>query len=215
MKKSIIAKALSLGYLVSILCSSCATMDRSTRINVATQTGAIVGGGFGAALGDHIGGHNGSFWGSMLGSVAGIAAGAAIASADRQPDKQISRVQIEPMPSLAIKDIILKDRNGNQCIDTGEACQITFIIVNNGDMAAHNVTPRIKAKGNAKKIRLSPPASIQRITLDDEISYTVQARASESLKSGSANFEVSMTDGEGYELCQEQFSVCTRGISKR
>lgn len=188
-------------------------MDRQTRTSVATQTGAIVGGTFGAALGDHIGGRHGSFWGSMLGSVAGIAVGAA--AANHQPDTQVSRVAIQPAPSLLIKDIILKDWNGNRCIDAGEGCQITFIIVNNGDLAAHNVTPRIKAKGNAKKIRLSAPAGIRQITLNDEISYTVQARASESLKTGSADFEIRMEDGHGNELCKEQFSVCTQGRSKR
>lgn len=216
-KQSIFTKTLCLGCACSILCSSCATMDQQTRTSVATQTGAIVGGTFGAALGDHIDGNRGSFWGSMLGSLAGIAVGAAVASSGQQPhtDQQVSRVAIQPAPFLLIKDIILKDRNGNQCIDAGEGCQITFILVNNGDLAAHNVTPRIKAKGNAKKIRLSAPVSIRRITLDDEISYTVQARASESLKTGSADFEIRMEDGQGNELCKEQFSVCTRGRSKR
>ena len=76
------------------------------------------------------------------------------------------------------------------------------------------MTPTIKAKGNAKKIRLSPPVSIQKITLNDEISYTVHAHASEKLKSGDASFEISIKDGEGYELCKEQFSVCTQGVSK-
>lgn len=212
-----IMKIFSIGCAMALLCSSCATMDRPTRTAVATQTGAIVGGSFGAALGDQIGGRHGSFWGSMLGSVAGIAVGAAAASAgDQQPDRHVSRVQIQPAPSLAIKDIILKDRNGNRCIDAGESCQISFVIINNGDMAAHNVTPYIKAKNsNAKKIRLSSPASIRRISLDDEIGYTVHARAATSLKSGSATFEVIMEDGNGYELCREQFSVYTRGASKR
>lgn len=217
MKNILHTKAICLGSAIAILCCSCATMDRPTRTTVATQTGAIVGGTFGSAIGDQIGGYNGSFWGSMLGSVAGIALGAAIASNpnDQQQDKQVSRVEIKPAPTIVITDIILKDMNGNQCIDAQEKCQISFVIVNNGDITAHNVIPYIKAFGNAKKIHLSAPVSIKQITTEDEISYTVQANATEKLKSGTADFEIIIVDGDENELCREKFSVPTQGLSKR
>ena len=205
---------------LAILGSSCATMDSYTRSSVATQSGAIIGGGFGAALGDHIGGSNGSFWGSMIGSVAGIAVGAAAASSydkatDTHPvtaDRHISRVQYEPAVSLVIRDILLKDRNGNQTINAGEHCQITFIIENDGERPAYQVYPILKAKGNAKKIRLSSPKSIQRISNSDKISYTVQAYASEKRKTGVAEFEITLEDGQGNSLCEETFSVRTQGL---
>ena len=213
--------------LLSIVCSvailgssSCATMDSYTRTSVATQSGAILGGGFGAALGDHIDGDRGSFWGSLIGSVAGIAVGAAAASSydkakDSHPEtdnRRISRVQYEPAVSLVIRDIMLKDRNGNQTIDAGEHCQITFIIENDGEKPAYQVYPTIKAKGNAKKIRLSTPKSIQRISNSDKISYTVQAHASDKLKTGIAEFEIALEDGQGNSLCEETFSIRTRGL---
>lgn len=217
MKNSIHTKAICLGCAIAMLGSSCATMDRPTRTAVATQTGAIVGGTFGSAIGDQMGGYNGSFWGSMLGSVAGIAVGAAIASApnNQEAKQQISRIEMKPAPAIVIKDIILKDENGNQTIDAGEKCQISFIIINNGDAVAHQVIPYIKTHGNAKKIKLSAPVSIQQISTEDEISYTVQARASEKLKTGTAEFEVTLVDGADNELCGEQFSIPTQGLSKR
>ncbi|MDO4755474.1 MAG: hypothetical protein Q4A54_03955 [Parabacteroides sp.] len=198
--------------ILSILLSSCATMSPSSRTSVATQSGAIVGGTFGAALGDHIGGHNGSFWGSMIGSVAGIAAGAAASSAyNNHANKQVSRVDRQPMPSLVIRDIMLKDQNGDQCINANEHCQIIFIIENDGDCPAENVTPYLKAKGNAKKIQLSAPKSIHRITRKDKISYTVQAYGTEKLKSGLAEFEITLKDENKNELFKETFTVNTIG----
>lgn len=205
-----IFKAVSIGCTFAILCSGCVTMSPYTRTSIATQSGAIIGGSVGAALGDRIDGHRGSFWGSMLGSVAGLAAGAAASSAYNN-NKQISRIERQPNSSLAIRDIILKDQNGNQCLDAGEHCQITFIIENDGDIPAQTVTPRIKGTGNAKKIRLSTPTSIQRITNKDKISYTVQAYGTEKLKAGFADFEIKLEDGNGYELCSEQFSIRTQG----
>ena len=213
-----IIKTVSIGCVISMLCSGCATMSPSTRTSVATQSGAIIGGSFGAALGDRIDGHRGSFWGSMLGSVAGIAAGAAASSAynnnannNYNNNRHISRIERQPSSSLAIRDIVLKDQNGNQCLDAGEHCQITFIIENDGDIPAQHVTPYIKGKGNAKKVRLSSPTSIQRITNKDRISYTVQAYGTDKLKGGFADFEITLEDGNGNELCVEQFSIRTQG----
>lgn len=187
-------------------------MSPATRTSVAAQSGAIIGGGFGAALGDRIDRHHGSFWGSMIGSVAGTVVGAAAASS--YDKTQASGVNYQPSISLVIRDIVLKDQNGNQAIDAGEHCQISFIIENDGPQTAYHVYPDIKAKGNAKKIRLSTPKSIQRISRNDKISYTVQAYASDKLKSGSAEFEISLEDGKGTVLCSESFSIDTRGFGR-
>lgn len=185
-------------------------MDPAARTALATQSGAVVGGAFGSALGDQLGGYHGSFWGSMLGSVAGAAVGAAAASNSAKRDRMNSQVYISPAPALAIEDILLRDRNGNQCIDAGESCQITFIIINEGDADARYVEPVIKPKGNAKKIRLSAPVRIDRISPEEEISYTVQAHASEKLKSGEAEFEIYLKEGGENATPKERFAVCTR-----
>lgn len=206
-----IFKKLIFGWLLISLCSGCATMDPAARTALATQSGAVVGGAFGSALGDQIGGYHGSFWGSMLGSVAGAAVGAAAASNGAKRDRMNSQVYMSPASMLVIEDILLRDRNGNQCIDAGESCQITFIIANRGDAQAMYVEPVIKPKGNAKKIRLSGPVRIARIRPDEEISYTVQAHASEKLKSGEAEFEIYLKEGGENATAKEQFAICTHG----
>ena len=188
-------------------------MNPSTRTSVATQSGAIVGGSLGAALGDQFGGYNGSFWGSMIGSVAGVAVGAAASSSyNKQANKRFSQIERQPIPSLVIRDIILRDKNGDKCINSNEHCQIIFIIENNGEGSAENVTPRIKQIGNAKKIQLSSPKSIHRITKEDKISYTIQAFGTEKLKSGFAEFEITLQDANKNVLCKESFTVKTLGL---
>ena len=201
-------------------------MNPATRAQVATQSGMMLGSGFGAVLGDQIDSRNGSFWGSLLGGAAGLAIGAAAASSYDQQQKseaqqeytysdnnprRISRVNYEQGPELTISDIMLRDRNGNQRIDAGEDCQISFIIENVGNRPAYDVRPSLKAKGNGKRILLSPPKSIQQIAEGQRISYTVQARATDKLKTGTAEFVIQLEDSRDLILCEESFSVNTYG----
>lgn len=209
-----IIKKFIMGWLILGLCTGCATMDPASRSALATQSGAVVGGAFGSALGDQIGGYHGSFWGSVLGSVAGAAVGAAASSNMNKREQMNSRVYLSPAPTLVIKDILLKDQNGNECIDAGESCQITFIIANYGDGNAMYVEPVIRPKGNAKKIRLSPPVRITRINPEEEISYTVQAHASEKLKTGEAEFEIYLKESGREATQEEKFVICTRGYRR-
>ena len=211
---------------IAVLCNGCASMNPATRAQVATQSGMMLGSGFGAVLGDQIDSRNGSFWGSLLGGAAGLAIGAAAASSYDQQQKseaqqeytysdnnprRISRVNYEQGPELTISDIMLRDRNGNQRIDAGEDCQISFIIENVGNRPAYDVRPSLKAKGNGKRILLSPPKSIQQIAEGQRISYTVQARATDKLKTGTAEFVIQLEDSRDLILCEESFSVNTYG----
>lgn len=209
---------------IAVLCNGCASMNPATRAQVATQSGMMLGSGFGAVLGDQIDSHHGSFWGSLIGGAAGLAIGAAAASSYDQQQKseaqqeytysdnnprRISRVNYEQGPELTISDIMLRDRNGNQRIDAGEDCQISFIIENVGNRPAYDVRPSLKAKGNGKRILLSPPKSIQQIAEGQRISYTVQARATDKLKTGTAEFVIQLEDSRDLILCEESFSVNT------
>lgn len=211
---------------LAVICNGCASMSPATRAQVATQSGMMLGSGFGAVLGDQIDSRNGSFWGSLLGGAAGLAIGAAAASSYDQQQKneaqkeythsesnprRVSRVNYEQGPELTISDIMLRDRNGNQCIDAGEDCQISFIIQNVGNRPAYDVRPSLKAKGNGKRILLSPPKSIQQIAEGQRISYTVQARATDKLKTGTAEFVIQLEDSRDQILCEEPFSVNTQG----
>ena len=125
--------------------------------------------------------------------------------------RRLSRVNYEQGPELTICDIMLRDRNGNQSIDAGEDCQISFIIHNVGNRPAYDVRPMLKAKGNGKHILLSPPKSIEQIAQGQKISYTVQARATEKLKTGTAEFVIQLEDSRDLVLCEEPFSVNTHG----
>lgn len=211
---------------LAVICNGCASMSPATRAQVATQSGMMLGSGFGAVLGDQIDSRNGSFWGSLLGGAAGLAIGAAAASSYDQQQKneaqkeythsesnprRVSRVNYEQGPELTISDIMLRDRNGNQRIDAGEDCQISFIIQNVGNRPAYDVRPSLKAKGNGKRILLSPPKSIQQIAEGQRISYTVQARATDKLKTGTAEFIIQLEDSRDQILCEEPFSVNTQG----
>ena len=96
---------------LAVLCNSCASMHSATRAQVATQSGLMLGSGFGAALGDQIDSRHGSFWGSLLGGVAGMAIGAAAASSYDQQQKGETQKEHKAIPVVFLVSITSRGRS--------------------------------------------------------------------------------------------------------
>ncbi|MDD2415704.1 MAG: hypothetical protein PHQ68_03160 [Parabacteroides sp.] len=199
------------GIAFLFMLNGCATMDQTSKTIVATQTGSAIGSLFGFVIGDNLGGRHGSFVGSTIGSVAGTAVCAlVVAPRGNEREKRVYEIPAFPAPYLVITDIILDDENSNEGIDAGEKCKLTFVILNDGNASAHNVTPIITKRKGCSHLRISDPMVIERIDSGETLRYVVYISASRSIKTGIADLEIVLEEGNGFDTTGEVFSVRTK-----
>lgn len=198
--------------MIPVLFTGCATMDPTSRTIVGSQVGMLAGTVTGAVIGHSVGGYRGEALGSFVGSVGGTIAGAAVASSQNQNQRNNRRYEdrsYQYRPYVVIEDIYLEDRNGNQMIDAGETCRISFILRNDGSQPVYSIEPIIKTEGT-KHLKLSNPAIIREIRPNGRISYTITVYAGPKLKSGEATFSIRLKGSDGYLTDKETFKVPTR-----
>ncbi|WP_337942194.1 glycine zipper family protein [Parabacteroides sp.] len=198
--------------MASVLCTGCATMDPTSRTIVGSQVGMLAGTVTGAVIGHSVGGYRGEAIGSFVGSVGGTVVGAAAASSQNQRNNNRVRNDNRSYdgPYVVIEDIYLEDRNGNQMIDAGETCRISFILRNESRQPAYSIEPIIKTESGTKYLKLSKPAIIREIRPHGRVSYTITVHAEPKLKSGEASFSIRLKDSDGYLTEKETFQVPTR-----
>lgn len=200
-------------WMASLLCMGCATMDPASRTMVGSQVGMLAGTVTGAVIGHSVGGYRGEAIGSFVGSVGGTVLGAAAASSqNRRNNEYVTRDDggMYQRPYVVIEDIYLEDRNGNQLIDAGETCRISFILRNYGRQPVYSVEPIVKTEKGTRYLRLSKPAIIREIRPHGRVSYTITVHAEPKLKSGEATFSIRLKDSDGYLTDKETFQVPTR-----
>ncbi|RHJ87675.1 glycine zipper domain-containing protein [Parabacteroides sp. AM08-6] len=201
-----------------LLLSGCGSMDQTSRTIVGSQVGSLAGGIVGAIIGDNSGRWDGAALGSTIGSFAGGAAGAIIgANMETEQEKREKRndryITIDRnAPFLVVDDIFLEDTNGNQAIDAGESCRLTFILLNNGRRDALRVKPIVTVEKGKSHLKISDPVVIRKISPDDRVTYTVNVRASRKLRTGKAVFAIHMEEQGGHGMEKQTFTVETQGI---
>lgn len=193
----------------ALLCGSCGTMAPQNKQMFAMQTGGMIGSVSGALIGDRIGGWEGSLIGSMVGEVAGSALGAAAANPNIRQPEQTALPEERPEPELVVQDILLTDENENGTLEAGEHAYLTFVIRNQGAREISPVTPVLKRKKEAKRIRNSGTISISHVKPGEEIRYRVNLLGSSRLKEGKAVYQIRLRDGQGQDLYEEEFSFPT------
>lgn len=199
--------------IIPVIGTGCATMDPTSRTIVGSQVGMLAGTVTGAVIGHSVGGHRGEAIGSFVGSVGGTVIGATAASSQNQRSNRNTQRndRVNHQSSyVVIEDLFLEDRNGNQVIDAGETCRISFIIRNDSRQTAYNIEPVVKAESGTKHIKLSQPAIIREIRPDGRVSYTITVYAAPKLKSGEATFSIQLKDSRGYLTEKEPFRIPTR-----
>lgn len=200
-----------IGLFVSsaLLCSSCKTMTPQNKQMFAMQTGGMIGSVSGSLVGDRIGGWGGSLIGSVVGGVAGSALGAAAANPYKTQPQQNNVPEERHEPQLVIRDILLTDENKNGILEAGEHAHLTFIIQNNSSRNITQITPQLKGKKEAKRIRNSETISISHIKPGEEIRYRVNLLGTSQLKEGKAVYQIRLEDNQGQDLYEEDFSFPT------
>lgn len=200
-----------IGLFVSsaLLCSSCKTMTPQNKQMFAMQTGGMIGSVSGSLVGDRIGGWGGSLIGSVVGGVAGSALGAAAANPYKTQPQQSNVPEERHEPQLVIRDILLTDENKNGILEADEHAHLTFIIQNNSSRNITQITPQLKGKKEAKRIRNSETISISHIKPGEEIRYRINLLGTSQLKEGKAVYQIRLEDNQGQDLYEEDFSFPT------
>lgn len=202
-------------FVLAISFSSCytASMQGSP---AAVAAGSSIGGTLGAIVGDRAGGYTGSQFGALMGTVAGAVIGNAMTTP--RPETVVvqesypENVPAEPYyaPSgLRITNIRFIDDNRNHVIDAGENSKLIFDIVNEGDVAAYNITPVIEEINGMKHINVSPSVQVSYMAQGDRIRYTATIAGGKRLKSGEATFRVYTTESNGAVSEAHEFSLPT------
>lgn len=207
-------------YLLVLCCflllSSCYT-SRMQGSPAAVSAGASIGGVLGSIVGDRTGGYFGSQFGALIGTVAGAAVGNAITTPRKekvyeteQPRQDNRSSESYYAPSgLQITNIRFIDENRNQTIDADEQCKLIFDIVNNGEVAAYNVTPIVEEVSGMKHVEVSPSAQISYMPVGNRIRYTAVVQGGKRLKTGEAVFRVYTSESNGALSDTHEFAIPT------
>ena len=168
------------------------------------------------------GGYFGSQFGALIGTVAGAAVGNAITTPRKekvyeteQPRQDNRSSESYYAPSgLQITNIRFIDENRNQTIDADEQCKLIFDIVNNGEVAAYNVTPIVEEVSGMKHVEVSPSAQISYMPVGNRIRYTAVVQGGKRLKTGEAVFRVYTSESNGALSDTHEFAIPTAKKSK-
>lgn len=200
-----------------IMLSSCYT-NRMQGSPAAVSAGASIGGVLGSIVGDRAGGYHGSQFGALLGTVTGAVVGNAVTTPrkekvneeeqPRQPSNNPSESYYAPS-GLQISNIRFIDENRNQTIDAEEKCKLIFDIVNNGKVAAYNVTPIVEEVSGLKHLIISPSAQISYMPVGNQIRYTVVVQGKKRLKDSEALFRIYTSESNGALSDSHEFSIPT------
>lgn len=210
MKKFLLLLALPL------FLSSCYTTSMQGS-PAAVAAGSSIGGVLGSIVGDRMGGWNGSQFGALVGTVAGAAIGNAVTTPRQETIIVEESGPAEPYyaPSeLQITNIRFIDDNRNHTIDAEENCKLVFDIVNEGSVAAYNITPVIEEVNEMKHITISPSAHISYLPQGDRVRYTATIAGGKRLKTGEAIFHVYTRESNGAVSAIHEFSLPTAKRNK-
>lgn len=209
-------KKLIVLFLLAATLTSCYT-SRMQGSPAAVSAGASIGGVLGSIVGDRAGGYNGSQFGALLGTVAGAAIGNAVTTPRKEKEVVEEYVYEENRPSesyyapsgLRITNIRFIDENRNQAIDANEKCKLIFDIVNDGEVAAYNVTPIVEEVSGMKHIVISSSAQISYMPIGNRIRYTAVVQGEKRLKTGEAVFRVYTSESNGALSDTHEFAIPT------
>lgn len=206
-------------------CSSSVMKGNPAAIMVGSRVGGLIGG----MVGDS---HGRNYSGRMLGSIIGTVAGATVANvlttprdADdeivddyeevRSGQNQHPDIDSKSYSRLSIRKIRFIDSNRNHVIESGEDCQLIFLVMNKGDHPIHNVTPIVEELAGVKNLYISPTVSVETILPGEGIKYTANIKAGYKLKTSEAVFRIYALDGDGASSRVREFSLPTQKVKKR
>lgn len=207
---------------LSLLLASCSGGMQGNPTGV--MLGAQVGGMIGGLAGDI---HGRNYTGRMLGSIIGTITGAAVGNilttpqgdeeeySEDFPGTSRTEVDFPHRPSrLSIRKIRFVDADGDHVIETGESCQLIFLVMNKGNAPIYNITPIVEEVSGMKHLYISPTVSVERILPGEGIKYTANIRAGKRIKTGEATFRIYALEGSGASSTVKEFSLQTRKVKR-
>ena len=98
-------------------------------------------------------------------------------------------------PNLEIVNARFVDSNKDNVINRNEICKIIFEIANRGSQPVYDVVPMVVETTGNKHIFISPSIHVEKIDPGKRIRYTAMVKSDSRLKSGNAQFCVSVIQG--------------------
>ena len=113
------------------------------------------------------------------------------------------------MADLKVKNLRFVDQNRNRIINSNERCQLLFDVVNDGEVAMHDVTPYIYEVNLSKYIHISNPSTIDHLRPGESAHYVIDIRTDRNLREGVATFCIELTNGHGLSVPCREFDLET------
>lgn len=212
---------------VLMFCYACSS-SRMKGNPAAVMVGSRIGGMIGGIVGDP---HGRNYGGRMMGSIIGTVTGATlgnILTTPRNADDEIVDDYEEESPvgvdkagptsksysHLSIRKIRFIDSNRNHVIESGENCQLIFLVMNKGNHPVYNVTPIVEELSGIKHLFISPTVSVEKIMPGEGIKYTANIKAGYKLRTSEALFRIYALDGDGATSRVREFTIPTQKVKK-
>lgn len=110
-------------------------------------------------------------------------------------------------PSIDVRNARFVDGNGDNTISRGESCVIVFEIYNSGTASAYNIQPTVIETTGNKHLVVSPSILIESLGAGKGVRYTARVIADSSLKTGVAQFNVAVIQGDQTISKVQSFTV--------
>lgn len=122
---------------------------------------------------------------------------------------RIEKEVVPPMLKLVEGSLLFEDANGNNFINANEQCFIRMKICNHGKGDAFGCTANMQATGTTDGLRFGQkPLPV--IHPNETISVDLPIEATIDTKSGTAQFEISIKEPNGFGIAPMQLNVGTR-----
>lgn len=110
-------------------------------------------------------------------------------------------------PSIDVRNARFVDGNGDNTISRGESCVIVFEIYNSGTASAYNIQPTVIETTGNKHLVVSPSILIESLGAGKGVRYTARVIADSGLKTGVAQFNVAVIQGDQTISKVQSFTV--------
>lgn len=125
--------------------------------------------------------------------------------------KASSVTGIKLNPLLEIRNASFVDDNGDGEIHRGEACRITFDIMNNSNHTIYDIRPAVVETTGNKHILISSAVRVESIAPHRGVRYTATVMGDNRLKDGTAVIKVGVAQGDDEVASQvKEFMIITK-----
>ncbi len=113
-------------------------------------------------------------------------------------------------PLLSIDKVVFKDADGNKTLNANDAATISYQITNKGQGTAYKLGSKaIEKNGITGLVVQSNSQPIAKLLPGEQAKITIELQANRILQSGTARFQVTAVDANGFEAAPVSLEVTT------